>query len=210
MSLATVGQLDAWANTVGITLTGGKQAALDSATAQLHGACGRVFTMSPADGGVDEERAFDGNDEPVVIIDDLLTVATVELDGTAIEATAYELHGGPPYMYLVRGSSTYVDTPDGNSYSRFAMGLWPQGNANVTVTGLWGYAATVPADVVEACCMLAACRLLGGAVWSAGPIKRTSVLSVTVDIDSNWRKEREAEALALVRRYRRPDMEPHA
>lgn len=212
MSLATLAQLDAWAVMAGAELPANataRQAALDKATVEVQNHCGRTFTYSPADGGADEARTFAGNDEPTLDIDDLLAVTSVVYNGTVLAATDYNLLSGDnaaPYFYLERAVSVILDTSAGE-VTVTKGGVWAVGY-DVVITGQWGYAATVPEPVVEACCMLAALRLLGGDRWNALGVKSTSVLSVSVTYDAALVREMRAEALGKLRNYCRIDGEP--
>lgn len=213
MSLATLAQLDAWAAMTGATLpanTTARQTALDKATVEVQNHCGRTFTYSPADGGADEARTFAGNDEPTLDIDDLLTATSIVYNGTALAATDYNLlsdDNKAPYFYLERAVSVILDTAAGE-VTVTKGGVWAVGY-DVTITGQWGYAATVPEPVTEACCMLAALRLLGGDGWNALGVKSTSVLSVSVTYDTSLVQEKRADALGKLRNYCRIDPEPN-
>lgn len=213
MSLATLTQLDAWEAMSGATLPANpttRQAALDKATEEIRNHCGRSFTYSPADAGADEARTFAGNDEPTIDIDDLLVATSIVYNGSAVAATEYDLLSGdnkPPYVYLKRATSKILST-SGGEVTVTATGSWTVGY-DVTITGQWGYAATVPDPVVEACCELAALRLLGGDGWNALGVKSTAVLSVSVTYDASMVAAKKAEALGRLRSYRRIDPEPN-
>lgn len=212
MSLATLEQFDAWAVMTGATLPANvtaRQTALDKATVDIRDHCGRSFTYSPADAGADEARTFVGNAEPTLDLDDCLSVGSVALDGSSLDDTSYRADavGASPYIYLVRvrnNSSLYLDETPVVYY----LGTWPVDSV-ITVTGQWGYAAAVPDAVVEACCMLAALRMLGGDGWNALNVKTTAILSVSVTYDLAMAKEKRAEALGLLRKYKRISPEPN-
>lgn len=195
MALATAGDYSDWATMVGLpTAPDGLADALAWASAEAVRHCGRAFAYAPADAGADETRSFTGNGDPALPIDDLLAVTSVTFDGAALAAGAYYLEaaGAPPYLYIVR--ATYN---------------WTQGKT-LQITGQWGYAATVPADVVEAVCMLAAARLQGAGTWTSGGVKSTSVLGVSVTYAgaSEGLDGKRQDALRLLNHYRRCDPEP--
>lgn len=211
-TLATDNELSTWATANGVTLpSAGHAEALERATAEVQTYCGRAFVMSPSDGGADEARTFNGNGEPELGIDDLLEITSVTISDDAVDSTGYKLHGAGtlPYTSIERSTTTTFETQVGG-YTVPANYVWTEGSANIEITGLWGYASTVPAPVVEACCMLAALRLLGGSGWGQLGISATDVLNVSIKFDGGARTSalRKA-ALEQCRAYRRAEPEPN-
>lgn len=214
ISLVTVSDMTRWLSTVGLTTIDANQDALDKAIAEVQSYCGRTFVYSPADAGKDEARTFLGNDEPSLVIDDLLEIASVSVSdgGGTLAEDSYRLEavGASPYIYLTRCQDYLLNQLYYDQYQppyQRPLGIWSRG-LTITVTGQWGFAATVPADVVEAVCMLAAARQLSGSGWAAGDVESTSVLSVRVQFGSRLQVKRK-EALELVRDHRRIEKEPH-
>jgi hypothetical protein len=186
--------------------TAAKQTALDKAIAAVKGHCGRGFEAS-AEGVT---RTFAGNGEPVLDIDDLLAVTSITYNGSAVTATEYNLLSGDnkaPWVYLERATNATLQT-SGGEVAVTKTGVWVVGY-DVTIVGQWGYAATVPEEVVEACCELAALRLLGGDGWNALGVKSTAVLSVSVTYDPALVAAKRAEAFGRLRGYRRIEPEPN-
>lgn len=209
MAIVTAQNLTDWLASVGLSDVPGVQAtALAYAISEAQRYCGRGFTYDPADAGADVARTFAGDDTPTLIIDDLLAITSLSVAGSAIGSGSYRLEaaGSSPYLYATRLASDLVTT-DGNTIGR-GLSVWSAGST-ITITGQWGYAATTPEPVIEAVCMLAACRLLSGDDWSMASIKRTSVLAVTVERNPDGLAKKRKEALDLLRPFRRLEREPH-
>jgi len=188
-TIASAAQYASWAETVGLEKTPtGLAAALAYATSELQDYCGREFLPSPATSGQTEARAYVGDGGRTLYIADALTIAGVTSGGTEVPTSHY----------------TALDTP----FTRLVLRrpyCWTEG-AEIVVTGRFGYAeqASLPAALVEACCMLTAGRLLSGDSWTDGKVKRTSVINVTLEYAEGFSAlERRREALALAASYRR-------
>jgi len=208
-TLATTAEFASWQNRTGLTLTGSVAEALRFATREVQRLCGRRFLRSPTDGDADEERTFSGAGKAVLVIDDLLVCAAVTLDSEAMDSSCYQTIGlgAAPYLYLKRLSSSTVETI-GGAYTDVSPSAWPAGTGNVVITGSWGYAATVPDDVIEATCILAAIRLKSQASWDNVDVKRTSVINVTIEYDSGGLDKKHQEAERKLREYVRIEPEP--
>lgn len=112
--------------------------AVSSASAEVDARCRRTF-VPPTEA---EVRSIDGSDGLLLRVPDMVRLDTVSVDGAQIpSATAYPLDG-PPYLWIATGARI------------------PQGSGNVSITGLWGYAANVPEDIARATACLAAAEIL--------------------------------------------------
>lgn len=112
-----------------------------AATAEIDNYCDRSFAPVTA------TRYFDGTTDEL-IVPDLISVTTlkVDLDGNGVyestlAATDYVLYPyqGPPYWK--------VRLAENSNYSDFAKGI----RKGVQIVGSWGYAATVPLPIRQAC-----------------------------------------------------------
>lgn len=123
------------------------QACIDAAQAFIDGETGRTFGADAYTVRVfDAVRDVDGA-KLNLGIDLASTAAATNGDGTAISSGnfTYEPRNGPPYYALVLKASsglawTYTSDPEGA----------------ISISGKWGYAATAPADIVQACLLIAA------------------------------------------------------
>ncbi|HEY3281568.1 MAG TPA: hypothetical protein VGN26_04790 [Armatimonadota bacterium] len=149
MSYATVSQVRDHLKGVELTALGSTSeqdaqlmAAAEAATERVDDLCGRRFTT------VTETRVFDGPGGAVLVLPDLLTLTAWSLEGTdqPPEALAlFPLNGTPKVWARPR-------TGSGNPF--------PEGLGNVTITGTWGYSASVPGAVSRACALFAAAAIL--------------------------------------------------
>lgn len=150
-----------------------KQALIDAVAAQVTRETRVQFVASP---GV---RYFDGTGTPEMDIDEFISFSLVRslwgstgaLSLTSVIALPED---GLPNtrIALFRGG---LPTLGGYLVDRF-----PVGRGNIEVTGTWGYASTIPADLWEAVAQEAAARLVDetgftlitsdGAVTSQGPL----------------------------------------
>ena len=213
--LVTTTDLAAWAAAHGVTLPSGstlQETALTAAIAQAQVACGRKFAI-PASDDDTEEHDFPGNGEPVLNIDDLLQLDSITVDGgEALAEYTFTLDAvlTRPYVSITRyGQYAHFDTT--LQYAENPLGVWTRGTI-ITVTGLWGYAAALPADVQESICALAAVRLLGANDWSSLGISKTTVINITVEYAPSTGSrlaQKQTEALTLLRPHRRTEPEPH-
>ncbi len=201
-TIASTAQYASWAASQGITsgTPANLAALLAGATAQLQRYCGREFLPSPADPTKTESRTFLSEGGLTLRIDDALEVTAVAIGTSEVGASLYTACGTPITALKLNPAKEYYGT--GLAYWP-GLREWPLGAA-VTVTGRFGYAeqAALPQDLVEACCMLAAVRALGGG-WNDLGVRRVSVINVTVDYGDTAAPQKVAEALALAAPYRR-------
>jgi hypothetical protein len=205
-TIASVAQFAAWRARVGLPATMiGEADALAEATAELQGYCGRQFLPSPTDPTATETRTFSGDNGRTLFIDDCLTIASVTIEGTEVASTLYD-GWGAPIERLELKTGTLLNYPysfGGVGYAPRAYGVWLRG-ASVIVTGRFGYAeqSAFPANLVTACCILAATSNLSG-FWDSIGIKRMTVIHVTVELDGADPETRRQAAFGLAAPYRR-------
>jgi len=189
-TIASEDQYKAWAAGQGITTAAPANLAtlLAASTSELQRYCGREFLPSPAAVGQTETRAFLGRGGRTLPIDDALTISAVTVAGSTISPNLY-VSRGQPITSLVFQPSAGCEWPDG---------------VQVLVTGRFGYAeqASLPPDLVEACCQLTALRALRGG-WGHLGTGRVTVINVTVESNDADYARRRDEALALAAPYRR-------
>lgn len=121
------------------------QSFLDRATEAIQRYTGRRFEAETETRYYDED-AYDSETGMLWLDDDLLTITTLtngDSSGTTISSTYYTLmprNGSPPYygIMLTQATSTVYNWEWDTDY-------W------VSVLGTWGYSATPPPDVVQAC-----------------------------------------------------------
>ncbi len=133
---------------VGITDTGDDavlEAVIEAASRAIDGETGRVFYAATA------TRYFTAEDSELLFVDDLLSVTTLKADEdgdrtyeTAWAVTDYDLepYNSTPYTRIQiapKGTRTF-----------------PTGRRGVEIAGSWGYAATAPDAINEACLLMAA------------------------------------------------------
>lgn len=207
-TLATALQFEEWRDMAGLSLGGNIEAALRYATVDVTSFCQRTFVQSPVDGVADEVRTFPSSGRETLSIDDCLEVAGVSVNGGALVATGYlpkGVAGKLPYTYLVRKAlAPYLIAEYAEVLPWLGLGIWPEGY-DVAITGLWGYAAAVPDDVVEVTCMLAAARLMGNRDLNTAGIVGTTVLNVTVRLSGSGTQSYHDRALARLKGYQRWD-----
>jgi hypothetical protein len=124
------------------------QAAIDASEEAINDRCGRVFAVA----GSASARTFvpESGRSSLIEIEDCTTVTLVTNNGTTVDASAYQLEpvNGRDYAG--------VSVP----YSRIRLlgSYWTrtyEGEASVSVTGTWGWAA-LPARYLEAVKIVAA------------------------------------------------------
>lgn len=121
------------------------EAVIEAASRAIDGETGRVFYATT------ETRYFTAEDGELLFVDDLLSVTSLktDLDGdrvyeTTWSATDYDLE---PYN---RTPKTRIQmAPYGTRY-------FPSVRRGVEITGSWGYSATAPDAINEACLLMAA------------------------------------------------------
>ena len=133
-----------------------------SASREIDRYCHRSFAA------VSETRYFDGAADRL-IIDDLVTITSIALDTdgdgdweTTLAATDYLLY---PYNETPKWR---VDLSHSSTRSDFAEDI-PKG---VQIVGLWGYQATIPDDIAQACLEMV-CRIYRQAQAGFGTVVGT-------------------------------------
>lgn len=96
----------------------------------------RVFTRVPAGTGY-ETRAFLGEGTMVLLIDDLLEINTITVDGDSLD-TDDDIY----LMPYGKTPSTWIEYQDGSRWGD---------KAEISISGAWGYSDKVPWDVWDAC-----------------------------------------------------------
>jgi hypothetical protein len=112
--------------------------ALEAARGEVDGACRRSFSPPAAP----ETRELDGGGGLILRVPDLARLDEIAVDGATVSPAYTYPTSGPPYRWIATG------------------GRFPLGHGNVRVTGLWGFGASVPADVARAAACLAAVEVL--------------------------------------------------
>jgi hypothetical protein len=154
-----------------------------------------------------ETRNFDGSGTGEMVVDEYRTITSitlyliptmsvveiidfVQVERATFPQTRIQIYQGP------------VNVPFG-WFTRF-----PEGRSNVGITGTWGYADTIPADVWEAVAMRAAAKLA-----DANRLNQNGVVTDVKDDDQDvkWGKGTfgemsgwDAQFDAVCERYRRP------
>lgn len=144
----TLADLKTYLNISGATEDARLETAIESASRAIDAYTRRVFYATSAVKYFQSEPDFG---HTVIIDDDLLTVTEIATDDqntrvyTAWAGSDYELepvNSGPPYN-MIRVAPLAVKT----------FPIWPRG---VRITGTWGFAATAPQAVGDACLILGA------------------------------------------------------
>jgi hypothetical protein len=126
--------------------------------------------------------------------DDLLTISTnglVNGDATVITSTYYHLlpkNKAPYHTIKLKDSSAYNWTQDSNGDTEYV----------ISVAGTWGYSATTPADIKNACLMIASSaynRMTGENQTGVARITAAGVVITPEDIPSS--------AMLIIRGYKR-------
>jgi hypothetical protein len=201
-TLASEGDYAAWASARGLeAVSTGLAPALAAATKELQQFCGRDFRPSPATLGETEVRSYVGDGGKLLFIADALTIVSVTCLGAPVTDFRADPPGETPTQWLTRPVVEFINS----AYPLYGPYTWAQGQ-EVTVVGRFGYCeiADLPADLVEACCALAAVRVLSGADWTNVGITEKRVAEVIVKFDNGaGMAGKRADALALARPYRR-------
>ena len=188
-TIATTAQYFSWEILQGIdTNPNGLDLALAQATAEIQRICGREFLPSPAASGETESRILVGDGTKLLFVPDALNIVSV----SSTSISTWRAEQATPITYIELTSGVFLE------------------GATVTLTGRFGYAeqAALPADLVEACCMLAAVRLSGAAEWSnvQSNVKRQKVMDVDIEYfegsKSNLQAKRD-QAIELIIQYQR-------
>lgn len=145
MAYATVSEVRAYIEGVDLSDLGTTaeqdsaiSAAADLATLRVERRTRRSFTP------VTETRTFDGTGSVRLLVPDLISITGWTMDGIAQDVsnlTRYPLNVTPTLWLLMK------------------YGVFTLGNANIEITGAWGYANAVPADITNAAAMIAAAMI---------------------------------------------------
>jgi hypothetical protein len=136
---------------------------LDAALAYVSRATGVEYGSD----SVSATRYYDGNGYDELAIEPAISVSTVRhmSNGTAVYTyvmnTDYAVYplNDTPKTSIKRISAIILSTAESNlAY----QGSWPAGERNIEVDGVWGGAATMPADLAEAVLMKATLLVLAG------------------------------------------------
>jgi len=161
-------------------------------------------------GSTGEVRYFDGSGTGLQTVDEFIDV-------TAVEFLMFPQVAGVNVQYWYEPATnkfpnTTLQIFQGPANTNFGyVAAFPQGRRNIKVTGQWGYAATIPADVWMAVLKKAAAGI--AAVNSLDAQGKTSKLvdgDASVDYGSDmpgdvagWLEDFDC----AVKKYRRPDSE---
>jgi len=166
------------------------QALLNAAASMVDGYCNTAFvattvTLELHDG--DGGRFLQLRHRPVI------SVTTVELDGSTLDDDSYEIDTAQGWLVIPEYDA---ETANPRIWRGGSGSAWPLGTRNIGVTYIYGYSA-VPAAVSAATCMIAAALYQSGqrrgiSAKSLGP------LSYTFREDAHFPHE----ASALLDRYR--------
>lgn len=111
-----------------------------TATQRIEGYCDRTFTRVPATPLTYATRNFLGTGSPNLSIDDLLEMDSMTIDDVAQTLTDFLL------MPFGKTPTTWLEYESGGQWTR---------NADVAITGAWGFSEAVPWDIWDACVALA-------------------------------------------------------
>lgn len=120
---------------------------------------------------VDETRYYDGTGTADMEIDEVISITSIYFVGYQADpgyaATDYEIvvEQGRPQTQVVRSTGSVPAFGPAAVYSPLQR-IFPAGRQNIAVTGRFGYAATVPADLWDAVCAEMAFRLTQEALFT--------------------------------------------
>lgn len=143
------------------------EAVIEAASRAIDGETGRVFYATTA------TRYFTAEEE-IIFIDDLLSVTSIKLDlnsdrvyETTLAATDYDLepYNVTPYTRIQRA-------PMGVYY-------FPSQRKGVEIVGSWGYSATAP-DAINEACLLMAARLFKRKGAPFGVLMNTDLATIRI------------------------------
>lgn len=167
------------------------QALLNAAASMVDGYCNTTFVSTTAtlelhdgDGG----RFLQLRHRPVI------SVATVELDGSAISSDEYEIDNAQGWLVIPEYDAETVNPRIWRGGE--GTGCWPRGTRNIGITYAYGY-ATVPDAVSVATCMVAAALYQSGQRRGVSA-KQLGPLSYTFTSDQHF----PSAARAALERYR--------
>lgn len=150
-------------------------------------------------------RVFDGDDSDILIIDDAVEIATVEV--------GQDSYGSSFQSISASGADRYFTEPEnaaliGKPITRIALNArrFPAGRQNNRVTAKWGYSVAVPKDIkfvatVFVAGILNASRQGGDAIKSERIGNYTVTYNSDIGSDSWTDFEKAKSILASYRRY---------
>lgn len=162
----TVAQVQAKAKGLGLEIAEDMdmdyvQQVVDSVVAEIEQECRRNFV------GVVETRYFDGSGRGEQEVDEYIDITAVEILG---------YFGSVAGMSLTdwwepetkKHPKTRIQIYQGSqpTMTRIYVGSFPFGRSNIKVTGTWGYAPTIPANIWGAVLDYAACVLAAESMYS--------------------------------------------
>jgi hypothetical protein len=159
---------------------------------------GRSFVAD----AVASARLFDGNDAPLLLIDDCVAVTKVEVGNDPYGSSFAEI--------LAIGSNRYFTQP--NNHAEIGVPIrkllltaqtWVGGVQNHRITAKWGYSATAPEDIKWAATVLAAGICLPGLTGNIGGISSEKIGNYAVTYSNDNQKADHDRALDILKNYQR-------
>jgi hypothetical protein len=211
-TLPTVTQLDDLLASAGVSGLSAsvdadlRTAYIDAAVAQIQKETRRQFVP----GSAGEIRYYDGNGTGRLEIDEYIDITAVKFvllpqssSTTVTEFVEVQQQATPKtVLQIYRGRANYTTT----YYPQF-----PEGRSNIEVTGQFGYASSIPADVYVAILKMAAAQLVGdNSIASGGGLMLKSWTNADrkEDYDTSGLASQKAGwddfAKGVIRRYRKP------
>lgn len=134
---------------------------IDAVTREIQQETKRQFVA----GSAGEVRYFDGSGTGVQPIDEIITFTSVEFlgwtqtSGLLLTNPIVDVQNLYPQdrLYIYRGSVPNI--------GRVYIDRFPRGRQNIKVTGTWGYASTIPADLWVAAQDEAAVRIIAKVIY---------------------------------------------
>jgi len=103
--------------------------------------------------GVDEIRYFDGNGKREIMLDNFISITSLEileLNGSDVEYSLDEGKGNDYIIYPYNETAKYKVILETSS----TIGEFYRGNKRIKITGEWGYSSATPADISVAASFL--------------------------------------------------------
>lgn len=149
----------------------------------INNATRRVFTVM----GTAEERFFDGSNSSVLLIDDLVELSSLTIDGETIDTADIVLYPAnvfPKYKMKFKNGS----------------GFFYRGDQNVAITAKWGYADAVPADITFVCTVLVA-GILNSVNQPDGEVKSEKIGEYTLTFKDAREQSDFETAKGIIKNY---------
>ena len=171
--------------TLRATVTPRMQAAMNAVISEIGNRTQRQFVASAAA----ETRLYDGSGSAEQEVDEMVRLDAVAVIGIQAQP-GYPLSGvqltseqGKPQTRLTVSRGSVAAYGPAGVYPAVSY-YFPAGRQNVSVTGLFGYGATIPADLWEAACGEMAVRLAAEALFT--PAGRLN-FSKAGDEEERWK-----------------------